>query len=128
MCDDFIKILHLLLFITLFFFLFIILLLFKYVLQNIYHFYFSSNSLHISGSPMPHLTLNSNGSQMSPLSMRIKTEPCPSPGLRPPSVHGNLSPCHTLTHSASPSPDPPTLDYEGSLSKRQKISADSWGT
>uniref|UniRef100_A0A061QLM2 Putative MEF2-like protein n=1 Tax=Cupiennius salei TaxID=6928 RepID=A0A061QLM2_CUPSA len=88
----------------------------------------SSNSLHISGSPMPHLTLNSNSSQMSPISMRIKSEPCPSPGLRPPSVHGNMSPCHTLTQSASPSPDPPTLDYEGSLSKRQKISSDNWGT
>ncbi|XP_015912870.1 myocyte-specific enhancer factor 2C isoform X2 [Parasteatoda tepidariorum] len=89
----------------------------------------SSNSVHLGGSPMPHLTLSSNSSQLSPLSMRIKSEPCPSPGRRPPSVHGNLSPCHTLTtHSASPSPDPPTLDYEGGLMKRQKLSSDNWGT
>ncbi|KFM65292.1 hypothetical protein X975_02818, partial [Stegodyphus mimosarum] len=57
---------------------------------------------------MPHLTLSSSGSQLSPLSMRIKSEPCTSPGHRPPSVHGNISPCQSLTHSASPSPDPPT--------------------
>ncbi|XP_054713158.1 myocyte-specific enhancer factor 2C-like [Uloborus diversus] len=88
----------------------------------------NSNSLHISGNTMPHLTLNSNSSQLSPLSMRIKSEPCSSPNRRPPSVHGNVSPCHTLTHSASPSPDPPTLDYEGNLGKRQKLSTDNWGT
>ncbi|GFY43464.1 myocyte-specific enhancer factor 2C [Trichonephila inaurata madagascariensis] len=88
----------------------------------------SSNSIHIGGSPMPHLTLSSSNAQLSPLSMRIKSEPCPSPGRRTPSVHGNISPCHILNHSTSPSPDPPTLDYEGSITKRQKLSADSWGT
>ncbi|GIX99450.1 myocyte-specific enhancer factor 2C [Caerostris darwini] len=87
----------------------------------------SSNSLHMGGSPMPHLTMSSSSAQLSPLSMRIKTEPCASPGRRTP-MHGNLSPCHALAHSTSPSPDPPTLDYEGSISKRQKLSADGWGT
>ncbi|KAG8198098.1 hypothetical protein JTE90_020923 [Oedothorax gibbosus] len=77
----------------------------------------SSNPVHMGSSPMPHLTLGGNPQ----MSMRIKSEPCPSPGRRTPhslSPHG---------HRPSPSPDPPTLDYEGGQ-KRQKLSADSWGT
>lgn len=89
-------------------------------------------------SSLPHLSVN-NGtpppSSSSPLPIKIKSEPISPPrdglGLhRPPSVQGHLSPGHSLTPSASSSPDPSMVnsDYDGHINKRPRLTADTWAT
>uniref|UniRef100_A0A2I9LP84 Myocyte-specific enhancer factor 2 n=1 Tax=Centruroides hentzi TaxID=88313 RepID=A0A2I9LP84_9SCOR len=92
-----------------------------------------SPSATLTSGVLPHMSVNTPPPS-SPLSVKIKSEPI-SPSRdgsalqRPPSVTGHLSPGHPLIPSTSSSPDPSVVpEYDGPITKRVRLTADSWAT